>query len=116
MDLRDDAHTQVEDVIKTMRILAKLPAQPELVHKEITRWLEQAATVLEVFILPTIPAGPTLLDLRTGKQGNAHKVAELVGVAGPELPDAETRDRVEARDIDPEVAARHILDNGSRRT
>lgn len=81
MDLRDSNHTQVEDVIATMRILAKLPPQPEMVHSEITRWLEQAATVLEVFILPTINQAPPLLDLRTGKQGNSIKIAELVGAA-----------------------------------
>lgn len=67
-----------------MRVLAKLPPQPEMVHGEITRWLEQAATVLEVFILPTINQTPPLLDLRTGKQGNAAKVAEIVGIAGKE--------------------------------
>ena len=86
MDLRDDTHTQVEDIIKTLRILAKLPPKSEMVHAEITRWCQQAAMMLEVFILPTIPDGAPLLDLRTGHEGNAHKIApyENVGATSAE--------------------------------
>lgn len=89
MDLRDDRHTQVEDIIKTLRILSELPPQPEMVHAEITRWQKQAAMMLEVFILPTIPDEAPLLDLRTGKQGNAHKVAPYVVGATSEAAAAE---------------------------
>ena len=90
MDLRDDPHTQLKDVIGTLHIISKLEPPSELIHNELTRWYEQVATLLETFILPMIKAEQPILDLRTGKVGNYHKVAPLVvGATSAEAAEAD---------------------------
>jgi len=85
MDLRDDTHTQLKDHIATLRVMAKQKPPSELVMNEMTRYFEQAATLLEIFILPTIKEEQPYLDMRSGSLGNAHKVAPLVvGATSPE--------------------------------
>jgi hypothetical protein len=90
MDTRDDTHTQVRDLIETLRIIAKQKPPSELVWGEITRWAEQAATIVETYILTTIKVETPYLDLRTGVLGNAHKIAPLVvGATSQEAADAD---------------------------
>lgn len=90
MDLRDDPHTQLREHIKTLYLMAEQEPPPELIMNEMKRYWKQAAIVLETFILPMIKDESPILDLRTGKRGNGHKIAPLVvGATSAEAAEAD---------------------------
>lgn len=77
MDIRDDNHTQLVEIIKTLRVMSTQETPAPLIWEEMQRYLDQVAAHLERNMLPRIEEKKPHLDLRGGTA--MPKVAEYVG-------------------------------------